>query len=210
MDKLAACFGLTLAMLSAGCGPAQSVTLEKPGTPGIEIPVAALQFDLVCHVTRQFDLRETDHPDARPYRPPNRRNDVSRQIIDLERGVYCWATSCGGSKRDRIEAVTSEGILFTPYPDLVNFYRWESGLTESRYTYEGRTSIQQGQCRIEPFSGFPPERARPVYLREREGTGPHPFRHEGRGADDEVVGGTAPEQVPAKPEDSGLLPGNSS
>ena len=188
MDKLAAVSGLTLVVLSAGCGPAQSVTLEKPGTPGFEIPVSTLQFDLVCHVTRQFDLRETDDPDARPYRPPDRRNYISRKIIDLERGVFCPAVSCGGSKRDRIEAVTSEGILFAGDPDLVQFYRWDSGLSESRYTYEGRTSIQQGQCRIEPFSGFPPPGPRPIYLREREGTGPHPFRHEGMHPNDEVVG----------------------
>jgi hypothetical protein len=194
MDKLVTVAGLALALLSAGCGPAQSLTLEKPGAAGIEIPVATLQFDLVCHFTRQFDLRETDDPDARPYRPPVRRNDVLRLIIDLDRGVHCWATSCGGSKRDRVEAVIPEGILFTPDPDLVQFYRWDSGLFESRYTYEGRTKIQQGQCRIEPFSGFPPERPPPVYLREREGTGPHPFRHDGIDPDDEVVGATVPQQ----------------
>ena len=200
MHKLAVVSGLTLALLSASCGPAQSITLEKPGTPGIEIPVATLQFDLVCHVTRQFDLRETAAPGARAYRPPDRRNYVDRRIVDLDRGVYCWAGSCGGSKRDRIAAVTTEGILFDSDPDLMSFYRWGSGLSEDRYTYDGRTSIQQGQCRIEPFSGFPPERPRPIFLREREGTGPHPFRHEGIDPDDEIVGGAPPNGMSAGAE----------
>ena len=70
MDKLAAVAGLALALLSASCGSAESVTLDKPGTSGIDLPIDTLQFDLVCHFTRQFDLRETEDPDARPYRPP--------------------------------------------------------------------------------------------------------------------------------------------
>lgn len=188
MAKLAVVPGIAIGLAAVSCGPAQRVVPDKLAPRVIEVPVSSLQFDLECRFERQFDRHDTEHPDARPYRPPVRRTYVSRKIVDLERMVYCWTTSCGGSKHTPIEAVTSEGILFTSYPDLVQFYRWDSGLTESRATYAGRTSIQQGQCRIEPFSGFPPPGPPRVFLREREGSGPHPFRHEGIHPDDEIVG----------------------
>ena len=155
--------------------------------PPVPIPSGSLQFDLVCHFTRQFDLREAAAPKARPYRPPNRRDYISHEIIDLERMRYCYANSCSGGKPDAIDAVTPEALITTLDPELLQFYRWDNGIAESRFTYDGRTSIQQGRCRIEPFSGFPKPGPPRVYLREREGTGPHPFVHDGVHPDDEIV-----------------------
>lgn len=182
-----------LTTLSA-CGSAQGNQANVPRRPYLSaalpesaVPPGSLQFDLVCHFTRQFDLRETKSPYARPYLPPSSRNDVSRSIVDLERMVYCKVGYCGGSKREPIEAVTPEGIIFFNHPQLLQFHHWASGISESRSTWEGRTSIQQGDCRMEPFSGFPVEPPRRIYVRERPGSGPHPHVHEGPHPDDEIV-----------------------
>jgi hypothetical protein len=179
--------------LAGGCSPvagelpgdgAAAARADVPAPSKVPIPPDRRQFDLVCHMTRQFDLRETVRDDPRPYRPPIRRDDRLRQHVDLERLEYCWAGACG--KRYPVANVTSEGVIFEMQPDLVQFYRWD-GFAEGRFTYGGRTSIQQGQCRVEPFSGFGDPGPPPIYLREREGSGPHPLRHEGIHPDDEVV-----------------------
>src|SRR5688572_14285419 len=72
----------------------------------VAIPVSSRQFDVVCHITRQFDLTEPVREPARPYRPPVARDYVSRTIVDLDRKQACFADICGVDKRELIAAVT--------------------------------------------------------------------------------------------------------
>ena len=165
-------------------------TVEAPGAPIgariIPFVPPGLRFDLACQAQRRFDL-EDGKPGARAYHPMFPYHEVTRHIVDLEALRECDPLTCELQGPQKI-TVTPDALILAQARNLLHFYHWRSGIYELRSTHYGRTNISQGTCRIEPFSGFPPRRARMIMVREREGTGPHPFVHEGPHPDDEEVG----------------------
>ena len=67
----------------------------------------------------------------------------------------CWSDECE-YVRSGIAQLARQRIVLIDWPSLVQSVRLPDLVFESRSTWEGEVTNKAGQCRLEPFSGFPP------------------------------------------------------